>query len=134
MRNKAGRKLSMMCWLEKIRRIFTNDKTYSKRHQARLVWDSLWEGVYDRSLVCSMVNTVEKIDRSLFSTSKDDRANHGFGLQNIWETLEKYDSEPTIKWKNGIFQLSFTIFIWWIAKQKMFTNDFLFGFFASYVL
>lgn len=68
-------------------------------------------GQYDRSLVCSIVNTAEKIDHPLFSTSKDDHANHGFGLQNIRETLEKYDSEPTIKWENGTFQLSFIIFI-----------------------
>lgn len=67
-------------------------------------------GQYDRSLICSIVNTAEKIDYPSCPTSKDDRANHGFGLQNIRETLEKYDSEPTIKWEHGTFQLSFIIF------------------------
>lgn len=38
-----------MRWLEKIRRIFASDKTYSKRDRAGLARNSLWYGVYDRS-------------------------------------------------------------------------------------
>lgn len=38
-----------MRWLEKIRRIFASDKTYSKRDRAGLARNSLWDGVYDRS-------------------------------------------------------------------------------------
>ena len=38
-----------MRWLEKIRRIFASDKTYSKRDKAGLARNSLWDGVYDRS-------------------------------------------------------------------------------------
>ena len=35
-------------WLEKIRRIFASDKTYSKRDKAGLARNTLWDGVYYR--------------------------------------------------------------------------------------
>lgn len=38
-----------MRWLEKIRRIFASDITYSKRDKAGLARNSLWDVVYDRS-------------------------------------------------------------------------------------
>lgn len=43
------KELSIMRWLEKIRRIFASDKTYSKRDKAGLARNSLWDVVYDRS-------------------------------------------------------------------------------------
>ena len=63
----------------------------------------------DNTLICKIVNTASEKPASGFSTTKDDKDNHGFGLANLRESLAKYDSVPEIEWQQGKFSLSFVL-------------------------
>lgn len=63
----------------------------------------------DNTLICKIINTAPGKPASGFSTTKDDKDNHGFGLANLRESLAKYDSAPEIEWQQGIFSLSFVL-------------------------
>ena len=59
---------------------------------------------------CKIVNTAPKPEKKIFKTSKADKSNHGFGLENIKMTLALYNSEPTIVQTENEFILKFVIF------------------------
>ena len=40
---------------------------------------------------------------SIFSNSKSDTLNHGFGLKNVADTVEKYDGKLELKTENNTF-------------------------------
>lgn len=63
-------------------------------------------------LLCRLTNTASTIDTSkpLYTTSKSDKERHGYGLVNLRESLAKYDSEPVIEYKDGIFSLKFVVY------------------------
>lgn len=62
------------------------------------------------SLFCEIKNSASMNPTGIFLTSKADPFNHGFGLGNIKEALEKYGSEPLIEQESDSFSLSFVIF------------------------
>ena len=64
----------------------------------------------DEAIFCKIVNTAPKSEKSIFRTSKDDKKNHGFGLENIKTTLAKYNAEPNIEHSDTEFTLKFVIF------------------------
>lgn len=62
-------------------------------------------------LLCHLTNTAPMNSSKDFSiTSKSDKENHGFGLVNLKESLEKYDSEPVIDYKDGLFSMKFVVY------------------------
>lgn len=62
-------------------------------------------------LLCYLTNTAPINSSKDFSiTSKSDKKNHGFGLVNLKESLEKYDSEPVIDYKDGLFSMKFVVY------------------------
>lgn len=63
----------------------------------------------DTVLLCKIINTALEKPASGFSTTKDDKDNHDFGLANLRESLAKYDSAPEIEWQQGKFSLSFVL-------------------------
>ena len=65
----------------------------------------------DEVLLCKIVNTAQLIDYINFETTKDDKNNHGFGLENIKTTLAKYGSNLIIEKNKNEFILKFVIFL-----------------------
>lgn len=63
-----------------------------------------------QKLVCKISNTTPIESTSIEQSSKKDKENHGYGLVNIKESLAKYDSEPVIELKDGVFCLGFVIY------------------------
>lgn len=63
------------------------------------------------AVLCKIVNTKSAEQKEICFTSKEDKDNHGFGLENIKNTLEKYNSVPTIKITDTEFELKFMIFL-----------------------
>lgn len=64
----------------------------------------------DKAVLCKIVNTAPKPVTALLDTSKDDKQNHGFGLENIKTALSKYNANPTIERTATEFTLKFVIF------------------------
>lgn len=64
----------------------------------------------DEAILCKIVNSAQKPANSLLGTSKVDKQNHGFGLENIKTTLAKYNANPTIEKTDTEFTLKFVIF------------------------
>lgn len=64
----------------------------------------------NENIFCKIVNSSPEPQKSVFKTSKADKENHGFGLENIKGTLAKYNSEPNISYSNNEFTLKFIIF------------------------
>lgn len=64
----------------------------------------------DEAVLCKIVNTAPKPINSTFDTSKADKQNHGFGLENIKTALTKYNATPTIERTDTEFTLKFVIF------------------------
>lgn len=62
------------------------------------------------SINCKITNTAPPNDEKNFATSKADKANHGFGMKNIKEALEKYPSLYNFKQQENQFEFSFSIF------------------------
>lgn len=63
------------------------------------------------TLTCIVTNTAPSRRSASFVTSKADKAQHGFGLNNIREALDKYGVMPEITWEDGRFTLAFVFFI-----------------------
>lgn len=61
------------------------------------------------SLFFTLSNTAPANNDRTFTTSKADKVNHGFGLQNIRDALANYDAEPLIEQEGETFSLSFNI-------------------------
>lgn len=65
----------------------------------------------ENKLLCHLTNTISSDSmKGVEKTSKSDQENHGFGLSNMRKALAKYDSEPIIEVKDGIFSLKFVVF------------------------
>lgn len=64
----------------------------------------------DEAVFCKIVNTAPKPKNSLLHTSKADKKNHGFGLENIRTALSKYNGVPGIERTDTEFVLKFVIF------------------------
>lgn len=62
------------------------------------------------SINCKITNTAPPNDEKNFATSKADKANHGFGMKNIKEALEKYPSLYNFKQQENQFEFSFSVF------------------------
>ena len=61
------------------------------------------------ALFCVLSNTTPANNERTFTTSKADKTNHGFGLQNIRDALANYGAEPVIEQEGETFSLSFNI-------------------------
>ena len=65
----------------------------------------------DEAVFCRIVNTAPKSKNVQLYTSKTDKQNHGFGLENITASLAKYNAVPNIERTDTEFILKFVIFI-----------------------
>lgn len=61
-------------------------------------------------LLCRITNTAPEKKNALLATSKADKANHGFGVQNIREALDKYEATVTFSQEGTLFHFSFMLF------------------------
>lgn len=64
----------------------------------------------DKSIICKIVNTSLKRNKDFLKTIKDDKINHGFGIENIESALSKYKNICRFKQTDTEFILSFIIF------------------------
>lgn len=64
----------------------------------------------DNSMICKIVNTAVKNKNKFLQTTKKDKYNHGFGIENIESALAKYKHICRFKQDESEFQLSFVIF------------------------
>ena len=64
----------------------------------------------DGQLFCKVFNSSNSADNNM-QTTKNDKENHGLGLDNIRATLGKYGSEPEISFVNDGFVLKFVVFV-----------------------
>ena len=62
------------------------------------------------SILCKIENSAPKAKKISLKTSKADRDNHGFGLENIKQALSKYNHLLKIDTEESAFVLSFIIF------------------------
>lgn len=65
----------------------------------------------DEVIICKIANTAHLADNSNFETSKEDKSNHGFGLENIKAALAKYSTDLIIEKSVNEFILKFVIFL-----------------------
>ncbi|MBR3995060.1 MAG: GHKL domain-containing protein, partial [Clostridia bacterium] len=63
----------------------------------------------DCQLICKITNTALASTSDL-QTTKVDKVNHGFGLENIKQALSKYNHVLKIDQSDNKFVLSFVIF------------------------
>lgn len=61
-------------------------------------------------LLCRITNTALSGITNVHITSKKDKENHGFGLVNLRESLEKYDCEPVMDYNDGLFSMKFIVY------------------------
>lgn len=64
----------------------------------------------DNTILCKVVNTVESKHKITLKTTKKDKSNHGFGFDNIKQSLSKYNHLMKIDQNDNEFILSFVIF------------------------
>lgn len=64
----------------------------------------------DEAVFCKVANTAHKPELLTLGTSKQDKRNHGFGLENIKTALAKYNASPSIERTDTEFTLKFVIF------------------------
>lgn len=62
-----------------------------------------------QELTCRISNTAKKPEHEIIKTSKSDKLNHGFGLENIKKTVEKYNGVVNIEQDEEKFTLSFSL-------------------------
>lgn len=62
------------------------------------------------TIFCKITNTAPPNTEKTFLTSKADKVNHGFGMKNIKEALEKYPSLYNFKQQENQFEFSFSVF------------------------
>jgi len=64
----------------------------------------------ENQVICKISNTTLPINNPALKTTKQDKENHGFGLDNIKYALAKYKHVLKIEQRNDEFVLSFIIF------------------------
>jgi len=64
----------------------------------------------DNSVVCKIVNSVNRNKKISLKTTKQDKENHGFGLDNIKQALSKYNHVIKTEQTKDEFILSFVVF------------------------
>ena len=64
----------------------------------------------ENSILCKIVNSIENKNRITLKTTKKDKNNHGFGFENIKQSLSKYNHLMKIDQTDDEFILSFVIF------------------------
>ena len=62
------------------------------------------------TILCKVANTISKGKKLSMKTTKTDKENHGFGLENIKQALSKYNHVLKIDQTDDEFILSFIIF------------------------
>ena len=62
------------------------------------------------AILCKVSNTISKGKKLSMKTTKTDKENHGFGLENIKQALSKYNHVMKIDQTDSEFVLSFIIF------------------------
>lgn len=62
------------------------------------------------SLMCKIANSMSEAKNPMLKTTKADKINHGIGLKNIRETLNKYSHMLRTEQNEGEFLLSFIIY------------------------
>lgn len=62
------------------------------------------------TLYCKITNTAPPRRTAVFTTSKSDPINHGFGLNNIRDALEKYNVTLKLSQNDNLFTLEFLLF------------------------
>lgn len=64
----------------------------------------------DETVFCKITNTSSPESKSVFKTAKNDKTNHGYGLENIKNALAKYNCTPTIEHTENEYTLKFILF------------------------
>lgn len=67
--------------------------------------------VYDTSLICKISNACRCKKINILKTSKTDKSNHGFGIENIKSALEKYNGIINIEQTNNEFYVKLYMFL-----------------------
>lgn len=80
-----------------------NIKTDDKHIKLSVIYE-------ENAIICKISNTVNKGRRVLMKTTKADKENHGFGMENIKQALSKYSHVMKAEQENDEFVLSFVIF------------------------
>lgn len=62
-------------------------------------------GSYKQSVFIEIANSSMNVNVENIKTTKKDRVNHGYGLQNIKYVVEKYNGKVTTEYENGCFSL-----------------------------
>lgn len=62
-------------------------------------------GSYKQSVFIEIANSSMNVNIENIKTTKKDRVNHGYGLQNIRYVVEKYNGKVTTEYENGCFSL-----------------------------
>lgn len=62
-------------------------------------------GSYKQSLFLEITNSAMEIETKNFKTTKKDKINHGYGLENIKYVVFKYNGKVTTEYENGCFSL-----------------------------
>jgi len=64
----------------------------------------------DDSILCKIVNSIETEKKITFKSTKKDKKNHGFGIENIKQALSKYNHVVKMDQTDKEFVFSFIIF------------------------
>ena len=78
-------------------------KNGNKQIEISIIYD-------DNSVICKIMNTVEKRKIDIFKTLKKDKLYHGFGIENINSALSKYKNISRYLQTEDKFIFSFVIF------------------------
>lgn len=66
---------------------------------------NIYIGSYKQTLFIEIVNSSVYIETKKVGTTKKDKMNHGYGLENIKKVVRKYDGTMTTEYENGCFSL-----------------------------
>lgn len=66
---------------------------------------NIYIGSYKQTLFIEIVNSSVYIETKKVGTTKKDKMNHGYGLENIKKVVGKYDGTMTTEYENGCFSL-----------------------------
>lgn len=72
-------------------------------------WISVYAIYENKSLICRFENSAPPDSDVNLKTTKKNKGEHGFGIDNIKTALSKYDSRYNIMLKNSVFTFSFVI-------------------------
>ena len=65
----------------------------------------------DNSILCKISNTIMDKEKIHFKTTKVDKSSHGYGLESIKTTLEKYNHSFKMEQNNNILIVTFVILL-----------------------